>query len=141
MTDQSLLEQFQSLTLPFSEWTHRCHVKVAYLYLRAYPFPEALDKLRAAIKAYNAANNRPDGPTEGYNETTTHALLHLIYSVMLAYEPVFPTATADQFCDTHPELMSHYILRLFYSPARRMDPLAKTQFVEPDLAPLPKFMN
>jgi hypothetical protein len=29
-------------------------------------------------------------------------------------------------------------LRLFYSPRRQMDPRAKFQFVEPDLAPLPR---
>jgi outer membrane protein assembly factor BamD (BamD/ComL family) len=138
MDDSQLLEQFENRTLPFEQWTHRCHVKVAYLHLRRDRFDEAMRRLRASIKAYNAANNRPDGPTEGYNETTTHALLHLIAAVMHAYEATHPVTTADSFCDMHPQLMSKHVLRFFYSPARRMDPLAKTQFVEPDLAPLPK---
>jgi hypothetical protein len=34
--------------------------------------------------------------------------------------------------------MTRHALRLFYSPQQRMHPLAKQQFVEPDLAPLPK---
>jgi hypothetical protein len=38
----------------------------------------------------------------------------------------------------HPQLMSNYVLRFFYSPQRIMLPIAKTTFVEPDLAPLPK---
>jgi hypothetical protein len=141
MTDADLLTQFESLTLPFSQWTHRAHVKVAYLYLRKYPFPEALSRLRTGIMAYNAANNRPDGPTEGYNQTTTHALAHLIAAVMRAYDKTHPVTTADSFCDMHPELMTHYILRFFYTPQRRMHPLAKTQFIEPDLAPLPKILE
>ena len=33
--------------------------------------------------------------------------------------------------------MTRHALRLFYSPQRRMDPRAKSHFVEPDLAPLP----
>ncbi len=38
----------------------------------------------------------------------------------------------------HPQLMTNHIIRLFYSPTRRMDPLAKSTFVPPDLAALPK---
>jgi hypothetical protein len=141
MTDAELLNQFESLTLPFDQWTHRAHVKVAYMYLLKHPFPEALIKLRTGIKAYNAANNRPDGPNTGYNETTTHALAHLICAVMRAYGKTFPVNSADEFCDKHPQLMTHYVLRFFYSPAQRMHPLAKAQFVEPDLAPLPKLLD
>ncbi len=73
----------------------------------------------------------------GYNETTTVAFTHLVAAVMNAYGGVFPTVTADEFCDRHPQLMSPHVLRLFYSPARRTDPAAKTHFVPPDLAPLP----
>jgi hypothetical protein len=138
MTDADLLRQFEDLTLPFAQWTHRAHVKVAYLYLCRHPFPEALARMQRGIKAYNAANHRPEGPDQGYNETTTHAFLHLIAAVRLAYGKVFPAGTADEFCDLHPQLMSKHVLRFFYSPTQRMHPLAKTQFVEPDLAPLPK---
>jgi hypothetical protein len=141
MDDEQLLAQFENQTLPFSEWTHRAHVKVAYLYLRKHPFPQALEHLRKGIKAYNAANNRPDGPMQGYNETTTHALTHLICAVMRAYDKTHPVTTADSFCDVHTELMSQYVLRFFYTVERRTNPLAKTQFVEPDLAPLPKILE
>jgi hypothetical protein len=74
----------------------------------------------------------------GYNETTTHAFAHLIAATMQAYGEVFPTIDGEAFCATHPQLMTRHVLRLFYSPARRMDPRAKQEFVEPDLAPLPK---
>jgi hypothetical protein len=141
MDDQELLRQFENLTLRFEEWTHRAHVKVTYLYLRRFSFDETLDRLRSGIKAYNAANHRPDGPTTGYNETTTCAFAHLIAATIAAYDQTFPTTTADSFCDMHPQLMSKHVLRFFYSPQRRMDPLAKTQYVEPDLAPLPRHPN
>jgi hypothetical protein len=138
MTDDELLCQFEAKTLPFTQWTHRCHVKVAYLYLKQHPFAEALVRMQNGVKAYNNANQVPESPTTGYNETTTHAFMHLIAATMEAYGDTFPTTTADAFCDTHPQLLSHHVLRLFYSPQRRMHPLAKTQFIEPDLAPLPR---
>ena len=138
MDDVLFLKSFEDLSLPFAQWTHRAHVKVGFLYVRAHPFQEAMGRMRKGIKAYNAANKVPEAPTSGYNETTTHAFLHLIAATMAAYGEAMPTPTADAFCDMHPQLMTRNVLRLFYSPQWRMDPGAKTQFVEPDLAPLPR---
>lgn len=137
MDDAELVRQFEACTLPLAEWTHRAHVKVAFVYLRALPFEEALDRMRTGIQAYNAANQVVEGPTSGYNETTTCAFLRLIAATIAAYGRVLPTPDADAFCEAHPQLLSKHILRLFYTPERRLHPDAKTQFVEPDLAPLP----
>jgi hypothetical protein len=95
--------------------------------------------MRAGVKAFNVRHHVLESPTRGYNETTTHAFLHLIAATMQAYDAVFPTSDSDSFCDTHPQLMTKHDLRLFYSPQRRMHRLAKTRLVEPDLAPLPHF--
>jgi hypothetical protein len=136
--DRELLQAFEQRTLPLDQWTHRAHVKVAFLYLRAHDFDEALTRMRAGIKAYNAAKGIPDGPGEGYDETTTCAFMKLIHTTMAAYGERLPTPDADAFCDTHPQLMSPQVLRLFYSPARRTDPAARGRFLAPDLAPLPE---
>ncbi len=138
MTDEEFLQAFESLTLPFDQWTHRAHVKVAFIYLSRHSFDVALAMMRSGVKAYNTRHNVPDSPTSGYNETTTHAFLHLIAAMMHAYGRVFPALDADSFCETHPQLMTRHVLRLFYSPERRTDPRTKTDFVEPDLAPLPE---
>jgi len=136
--DQHFLRQFETQQLPFAQWTHRAHVRVAYLYLRQYPFRKALSRMRHGIKTFNAANKVPESATRGYNETTTHAFLHLVAAVMRAYAKTHPVSDSNQFCDTHPQLLSRHVLRFFYSPRRRMHPLAKTKFVQPDLAPLPR---
>jgi hypothetical protein len=141
VTDAELLQRFQELTLPFDQWTHRAHVKVAYLHLQKYPYDEALSRISAGIKRYNAHNNVPESETAGYNQTTTTAFLHLVAAVMHAYEKTHPVKNADEFCDVHTQLMSRNVLRFFYSPQRRMHPNAKMQFVEPDLAPLPKILG
>jgi hypothetical protein len=140
MDDVSLLQAFETCRLTPEQWTHRTHVKVAYLYLRRYPFETALERMRCGIKALNASLGVPNSPTEGYHETTTHAFMHLIAATIAAYEPVFPTSSADAFCDTHPHLLNRHVLRLFFSPQRRMEPEAKNRFIEPDLAPLPKIL-
>jgi hypothetical protein len=138
--DREFLRSFEQCTLPFERWTHRAHVRVGFLYLSTHSFEDALEHMRAGVRRYNAAKNVPQGLTSGYNETTTHAFLHLIAAVKSAYAQTHPATTSEEFCDLHPQLMSKHVLRLFYSPQRRMDPLAKQQFVEPDLAPLPKIL-
>jgi len=139
--DAELIQQFEACTWPFDRWTHRAHVRVAYLYLRLHPFDEALGKMRAGVKAYNAANNVPEAPVSGYNETTTHAFVHLVAAVMRAYDATHPVTDSKSFCEMHPQLMSKHLLRFFYSPQRRMDSRAKQEFVEPDLAPLPRILE
>lgn len=138
VTDAQLLEQFEQLTLPFELWTHQAHVRAAFIYLQRHEFDQALDRLRAGIKAYNARHNVPESATSGYNETTTHAFAHLIAATMQAYAELVPVADSQAFCEAHPQLMTRHALRLFYSPKCRMDAQAKTRFVPPDLAPLPR---
>jgi hypothetical protein len=141
MEDPEFLRQFETCTLPYEQWTHRAHVKVAFLYLRDNSFAEALKTVRSRIEAYNAHNQVPESPTSGYNETTTRAFLQIVYATMGAYEKMYPTPDADSFCDTHTQLLNRSILRLFYSPERRSHPDAKQSFVEPDLAPLPRVIE
>jgi len=139
--DVIFLREFENCTLPFEQWTHRAHVRVAYLYLCQNAFDAALDLMRAGVRRYNAANDVPEGPTSGYNETTTVAFVHLVAAVRAAYAKTHPVDSSNAFCDMHPQLMTKHALRLFYSPERRMDPRAKTEFIDPDLAPLPKIHN
>ena len=89
-------------------------------------------------QSVQCANNVPEGPTSGYNQTTTEAFIRLIDAVMRAYGEVMPTADSEAFCEMHPQLLNRHVLRLFYSPQRRMHPDAKTRFVEPDLTSLPR---
>jgi hypothetical protein len=141
MDDDQFVCAFEEMTLPFEQWTHRAHVIVAYTYLCRLSFDEALVKMRDRVKAYNAHNKVPETQVRGYNETTTRAFLHLIAATMAAYGDACPTTDADSFCNAHPQLMTRHVLRLFYSPKQRMHPLAKTQFVEPDLTPLPRIRS
>lgn len=138
-SDQSILEAFEACTLPKAEWDQRMHVAVAFLYLREHGLEGALEFMRTGVQKLNASHGVEEGPFMGYNETTTVAFLHLVDAVRLAYENLYPAATAEEFCDLHPELMNKHVLRFFYSPDRRGVPEAKTTFIEPDLAPLPKY--
>ncbi|MDZ4405370.1 hypothetical protein [Prosthecobacter sp.] len=71
--DDEFLRQFEDQSLPLECWNHRAHLKIAYLQLTRFPFDEALCRMRAGIRAYNAARGIADTPTGGYHETMTQA--------------------------------------------------------------------
>ncbi len=135
MDDETLLRSFEDLTLPYADWRHRTHVKVAYLYLTRFSLDVAAEKMCRGIKAYNAAQNIPETPTGGYHETMTLAWVHLIHAA-IGEDGVEPSA--DAFCDKHPELLEKHILRLFYSRERFMSAAAKAAFLPPDLTDFPR---
>lgn len=134
LTDAELLVQFEGCTLPAERWHHAEHIRIAYLYLRRHPFPEALDRMRAGLKALNTAQAVPESLDRGYHETLTVAWLRLVHVILGEYGPA---ETADAFLEQHPELSQRKSLRLFYSRDRILSWQAKAEFVAPDLAPLP----
>lgn len=132
--DAEFLLAFEHCTLPFEQWKHRAHLKVAYLYLRALPFDQALEKIRLNITRYNAATNTPESLERGYHETMTVAWMKL---VELALQQHGPAASADEFLDAQEYLLNRKALRFFYSRERLISWQAKAEWVEPDLTPLP----
>jgi hypothetical protein len=128
------IDNFESAAIPLSQFNHRAHVTVAYLYIRRHGLEGALERMRAGIHAYNAAHKVPVSPTGGYHETVTVAWMRLIAGAINAYGP---GADAAGFFEEHPYLLCRTLLRVFYSRERIMSAEAKAGFVEADLARLP----
>jgi hypothetical protein len=134
MTDAEFLAAFRSQSIPAAEWTHRAHVRAAYLHLRELPFPAAMDALRIGIKKLNASHGLVETADRGYHETLTRAWLTVIASTLHSRGP---REDFEAFAAEHPHLLCRTLLRLFYSP-KGMSPESRYAFVEPDLAPLPQ---
>jgi hypothetical protein len=134
-SDEAFLEQFEAGLVPLEQWHHEQHIKVAYLYLRRHPFETAVAAVREKIKAHNLAHKVPESPTGGYHETMTQAWMRLVYLTLCEYGPA---ESADAFYKNSPQLSEKKILRLFYSREVFMSPQAKIEYLEPDLAPLPR---
>ena len=134
LTDAELLAQFEGCSLPAEQWHHAEHIRIAYLYLRRHPFPEAMDQMRAGLKALNTAQQVPESLDRGYHETLTRAWLQLVRVILEEYGPAEDSLA---FLEAHPELSQRKTLRLFYSRDRILSWEAKREFLTPDLAPLP----
>ena len=137
MNDQEFLAAFENTTLPMKEWTHRAHVRVAYLYASRHDLETAINTMRSKIKAYNQATDTPEAIDRGYHETMTVAFMRLIHASIFQSGPY---ESSGEFCAAHPELMTKLVLKTFYSSERIMTWEAKRNFVEPDLNQLPPIL-
>lgn len=154
LSDEEFLRQFEACTYPYVHWTHRAHLRVAYIYVTRFGLEGAIPKVTAGIRAYNQSQGIVDTPTEGYHETMTLAWLHLVAAMLAEYGPTgavdgcVPYAAAsgalalqlspsEQFLEAQPQLREKKLLRLFYTRERFSSPEAKYAFVSPDLTALP----
>jgi len=71
---ERLVHDFEALSLPRANWTHRAHLAVGVYYLRHRGLDGALQQMRERLQAYNLACGDPDG----YSETITTTYLQTI---------------------------------------------------------------
>jgi len=121
--DRELLTSFEDCTLPPSEFTHRNHVRVAWLYLRERPLLDALTHFVASLKRYAGSL----GAGAKYHETITFAFLFLIHERMRRLE----CATFEEFAEANEDLFAN-VLERYYSKDVLASELARTTFVMPD---------
>lgn len=132
--DRDFIEAFESCTIPLPEWSHRSHIRMAWIYLRLLSFDAALDAVRAGLGRFARTHAVPDSLERGYHETMTVAWMRLIASAV-HHGGLFADSSA--FCDAMPHLLCPTLMRVFYTRDRLLTQDAKGRFVDPDLAALP----
>lgn len=124
MDDRELIASFEACTLPPAEFTHRNHVRVAWLYLREASVLEALARFVASVRRYAGSL----GASAKYHETITFAFVFLIHERMQHT----PATTFDDFAAANPDLFED-ILGRYYAPEILASDRARTTFVLPTL--------
>lgn len=116
---------------PFNRqpFNHRQHVKFAWTVLEELSLPEATEVVSSEIREF-AALNAPGK----YHETLTQFWVRLVAHTR-AQRDVNEEFGAH--LDRFPILMDSGAQRYHYSSALLMSTLARNEFVEPDLIPLP----
>jgi hypothetical protein len=133
MTDEELWHAFETATLPEKDWTHRGHLRVAWLFSRRYRLDEAHVLMRVGIIRLNATHGLVETATRGYHETITRVWLAVVGALM---EEV-PSESSAAFVDACGERLGREALLRHYSRERLGGLEARARFIEPDLAPLP----
>jgi hypothetical protein len=130
LSDDEFLAAFESATV--TEFHHVDHIRVAWIYLRRLPFPEASWRMAESLRHFAAAK----GAHQKYHETITQAWMLLVRG---ALDRDGPDAASDfdAFAAAHPELLDVHALERFYSSQLLATSTARAEFVPPDLSPLP----
>lgn len=125
MTDDQLLERFETASLVPGEFHHCEHVRVAWLYLDRYPAVDALRRYAEGLKRVAVSLGAPDL----YHETITWAYLLLIRDRMQDGE------CWSAFAEHNPDLLDwkNSVLGRYYSDALLWSDRARARFVFPDL--------
>lgn len=122
MDDRDFVHAFETCTLPPAEFTHRAHVRLAWLYLKEAPLLPTLTRYSDGIKRYAAHL----GAASKYHETITWAFLFLIHERMQHA----PHPTFESFADANPDLFGP-ILSRYYAPEVLGSEVARRGFVMP----------
>lgn len=136
-SDDAFLRDLETCAIDLERWSHRSHVRMAWLYLSRHGYDEGLRRIRDGINALNASHGDKipkDQLDRGYHETLTVCWARIIDGVIRQWGA---EADFDAFATTHLHLLQRTLTRLAYSRARMMTWEAKRAFVEPDLLPLP----
>ena len=98
MTDAEFLEQIEGCTLPKEAFSHRNHVRLAWLYLndRAGGDPDA--RIATTIQRYAASI----GKATKYDHELTLRWMRLVEDAMAAT----PAATFEAFIEARPDLLT-----------------------------------
>lgn len=130
-SDVEYLEIFESLNLPIYEWTHRAHVRLAWIYLSTHSFSKALQLLRSGIQRFNDKN----GFFQRYHETVTQVYATLILNRI---QSAAPYDNFNDFIAANPQLIARKPpTGPYYSHAHLWSQEGRSLFLPPDLANLP----
>ena len=132
MVDDALWEAFTTAALPEENWTHRSHLRVAWLFSSRHTLDEAHVLMRVGIIRLNAAQGLVETPARGYHETITRVWLMLVRSLMSE----FPATASAVFVDDAGAWLAREALFRHYSRERLLSVEARARYVEPDLEPL-----
>jgi hypothetical protein len=130
MTNEELIQKFESDAVPEDCFHHADHVRLAFAYLSQYPPLQALEKFSAALKRFAAAR----GKAQLYHETITHAYFFLIRERMARSHARFSSNDWDEFYRRNLDLFpwKNGILTRYYEESTLQSDLARAVFVFPD---------
>ncbi len=130
----SLVEGFKSHDLDRSLWTHQTHQIVAIWYLTHYEADDALSRIRSGIIGYNLAIGVENNGQRGYHETITVSWWQLIKLYIEKNRDKSFETLCDDFL--HSPYCDRDTLLSFYSKERLLSSVARSRYLEPDLAPI-----
>jgi hypothetical protein len=130
--DREFRAAFEAGALAPADFSHRAHVRLAYVYLAESDVNLALDRMRGALLTFLCHH---DIPASKYHATLTRAWI-LAVDHFMHRSP--GSTSADDFIARHPLLLDTRIMLTHYSADLLFSDQARAEFIEPNLDPIPR---
>jgi hypothetical protein len=129
--DLSFKNQVEQCTFPIQEFSHRNHVRLAYIYLVNNDASYATQLMRSTL--VNLLSYYKVDPTK-YSETLTQSWILLVMHFMAKTNQAL---SSENFIEQNTQLLDSAIMYTYYSKAVLVSERARLAFVEPDLEIIP----
>jgi len=131
--DREFRAAFEAGALAPAAFSHRAHLRLAYVYLAEGNVEHSVERMRAALLAF--LRHHAIAATK-YHETLTRAWLLGVNHFM---HRIAQSSSADDFIDRNPLLLDPKIMLTHYSAELLFSDQARASFVEPNLDPIPRY--
>ncbi|MGD8378088.1 MAG: hypothetical protein PVJ40_00060 [Gammaproteobacteria bacterium] len=130
-TDDEFLAAVEQGSLPASEFDHRGHLRLTWLFLERHGLEEAVDRVAGTIRSYALAK----GATGKFHHTLTEAAVRIV----AARKQACRVENFEDFLVDQDDLVNNLpgLIARHYSAESLATQAAREGFVSPDRAPLP----
>ena len=130
LSDEEFVRAFESCELDGASFHHADHVRLTWIYVRQFGEEAATERVLAGILRFATHNGSP----KKFHCTQTCAWVRLIAA---AQGDASELATFLEFIAAHPELLDVNALARYYSKTLLDSPAARSEWIGPDISPLP----
>ncbi|XP_046553751.1 uncharacterized protein LOC124263211 [Haliotis rubra] len=131
ISDEVFIKAFEDATLPFEDWTHEAHLRMAWNYLREYGHDGATPYIKLGIQKFNEQNKSK--LKTGYHETLTLFFIHVVWDALQRC----PGDEFEAFLQQSQHLVDKNLPFQYYNKDTLFREDARHKFVAPDKKSLP----
>ncbi|MEM7525396.1 MAG: hypothetical protein AAF360_16915 [Pseudomonadota bacterium] len=124
---------FEAGEIAPSEFHHREHLRLAYVYLCDGDTKSAIARMDRALKSFLRRNN---APPEKFHVTLTYSWVQAVRHFM---ERAGAAASFDVFIGADDRLLDTGVMLTHYDRATLFSDRARAEFVEPDIQAIPLY--
>ena len=124
---------FEKGDIPPAEFHHRDHLRLAYVYLCEHETKPAFELYRHHVKKFLSDNGVPD---DKYHETVTRSWVQAVRHFM---EMCGSATSFEEMINNDGRLLDMDIMLTHYRKETLFSDLARREFVQPDLEPIPQY--
>ena len=131
--DIEFKNQMESCEFPASEFNHRAHLRLAYIYLSKTNTEKSSDLMRDTLNRFLIYNGVD---LSKYHATLTKAWILAVHHFM---NKTGDSSSADEFINKNTEMLDTKIMMTHYSAEVLFSDEARAAFLQPNLDPIPRY--